>query len=562
VVEPRSLLHDLAGMASEVRIDSPRLAETVAGGPLTSETLTNWQELTDALLATTWQGAQSTAVDTDMRVDVAAHRAVCSALAEIARQRECAYAGRDVVATLSSLSVRIATDETEGRVQVCDFKAIGSRRFDSLILGGFTEAEIPLRAGESPGDNFEIDPLGAREGRHADDVRLEFYSLLTRARGRLYLVRQEADSEGRECRASALWEDVLDVYRLPGAEIVDEDGLPIPCERISRADIEDSAPALTVGARARRRLAPAISVGSPEREMLASAEGLSALSMRTVYSATEIETYLECPYRWFFERVIRPREIDATLGARELGTHTHRILAAFYRRLEMATGHERVSGGWLGQAFEVFDQVAAAENERAMTMLGLSEELAVARAVERARSVVGQDALLLPDFVPREVEMEFGGDATPFVFAGSRFRGRIDRVDTSTASAFVTDYKSSKEVPGIAAFERGARVQAVIYACATQEVLGLPVSGSVYRSLRSGRLRGFWRRDLLDEIPRGMCEADGLDAEEYSTLVARTEERVTEAIEGMRGGRIPRAPVVAGACKHCGLAAFCEGASR
>jgi ATP-dependent exoDNAse (exonuclease V) beta subunit len=420
---------------------------------------------------------------------------------------------------------------------------------------------MPLRAGESPGDDFGVEALGSRTSQHADDMRLEFYSLLTRARNKLYLVRQDADSEGRECRASALWEDALDVYRAPGAELTEADEAPIPCERITRADIEDSAPTLTVGSRERRRLASKMRVSSPERETISTAEAMSTMRLRRTYSATEIETYLECPYRWFFERVVSPREIDTVLDARELGTQAHRILAAFYRRVMSGTGRDRVSSDWLDEALEQFDQVAAVEKERATAALGLSEELAVARAIEWARSVVGQDALLLPDFVVHEVELEFGGDPT-FIFAGSMFRGRIDRVDTGLNSAFVTDYKSAKEVPGLAAFERAAKIQAVIYASATQEVLGLPVSGSVYRSLRSGQLRGFWRRDLLGEMPLGMCEADGLDTQEYSALVERTEERASEAIEGMRRGRIPRTPAVVGACKYCALAAFCEGASR
>jgi hypothetical protein len=157
--------------------------------------------------------------------------------------------------------------------------------------------------------------------------------------------------------------------------------------------------------------------------------------------------------------------------------------------------------------------------------------------------------------------MDFGVDV-PFLFGGSMVRGRIDRVDVSPASLFVTDYKSSKEVPGVSAFERGAKIQAVIYAAAAQHVLDLPVSGSVYRSLRSGKLRGFWRHDLLGEMPQGMCEGDGLDAEGWSALVARTEQRVAEAIDGIRSGRIPRTPAVKGACDYCAIAAFCEGASR
>ena len=78
--------------------------------------------------------------------------------------------------------------------------------------------------------------------------------------------------------------------------------------------------------------------------------------------------------------------------------------------------------------------------------------------------------------------------------------------------------------------------------------------------MRSGKVRGFWRSDLLGRMPPGMCEDDALDAEGFAALVARTGERVGVAIAGMRGGRISRTPVVKNACTHCAISAMCEGA--
>ena len=57
------------------------------------------------------------------------------------------------------------------------------------------------------------------------------------------------------------------------------------------------------------------------------------------------------------------------------------------------------------------------------------------------------------------------------------------------------------------------------------------MSGSVYRSLRSGKLRGFWRRDLLGEMPQGMCADDGI-----GRAGLRRPDR-PDVGEGRRGGR-------------------------
>jgi ATP-dependent helicase/DNAse subunit B len=299
-------------------------------------------------------------------------------------------------------------------------------------------------------------------------------------------------------------------------------------------------------------------LGSPERGAVLGDRGLSALSSARSFSATEIESYLACPYRWFYERVVRPEEIDEALDARGLGTYAHALLAQFYRRLPEELGCDRVTATRLEDALELFGQVAADERPVGAPH-GLSEEMQLANAVAWARSVVGQDAVLLPDFAPDVVEFAFG-DAEPFLFAGDLFRGRIDRIDASPTSVFVMDYKSSRDVTHLRDFEAGGKVQAVIYACAATRALGKPVSGSVYRSMRSGRLGGFWRSDLLDTMPAGMCEDEALDAPGVAELVARTEERVAGAIAGMRGGRVPRTPAIKGACTFCSLSTTCEGA--
>jgi hypothetical protein len=349
----------------------------------------------------------------------------------------------------------------------------------------------------------------------------------------------------------------LDAYRLPGASVVEETSIPLPCIRLARAEIEELAPALTSGRREARERADQLLLAVPERGAIISGAGLSALAGARVFSATEIEAYLACPYKWFYGRVVRPEEIDEVLDARGLGTYAHGLLAEFYRRLPADLGRARVEPEWLGQALELFEQVAAEGGKTGA--VGLSEEMQLAAASGWARNVVGQDATFLPGFAPKLVEFGFG-DEVPFVFADHPFRGRIDRIDTNPGSVFVTDYKSSREVTGLDKLEAEGKVQAVIYACAAENALNRPVCGSAYRSMRSGRLGGFWRHDLLEAMPVGMCEEDALGADDFAMLVARTEERVAEAISGMRSGRVPRVPAIKGACKYCSLSASCEGA--
>jgi ATP-dependent helicase/nuclease subunit B len=534
-------------------------ARRLARQSLTPDSLDAWQEVADMMLVTALAREPDRRVGREAAQDAAAHQAIGRLLAEMGRN---AWEPADLATILTAsagVRVRERGEESPDRVQICDFSRVGARRFDVVILGGLTEREASVAPREGAEEDLRPEQWRQLEGEPADRLRLQFYSLVTRARKKLYLVRQEADSEGRECRASTLWEDVVDAYRPVGSAAHQGDSEPLPCVRMARSDIEALAPSFTVSRREMRAGAGELRLAVVDRGVVSSREGLSALRNASVFSATEIETYLECPHRWFYERVVRPEEIDLVFDARELGNRAHGLLAAFYRRVAQLPDRDRVTAEWLERALEVFEEVVASERALLTASGGLADELDAARAVAWARKVIVQDATLLPGFTPQFVESGFG-DQQPFAFAGHAFRGQIDRIDASPSGLFVMDYKSSREVPGLEKFEADGKVQAVIYAQAAAESLGKPVAGSVYRSIRSGRLRGFWRSDLLGGLPQGMCEDDAIGAGEFESLVARTEERVDGAIAGMRAGHVPRAPVVKGACTYCALATTCEGA--
>jgi hypothetical protein len=516
-----------------------------------------WQNIADGLLASGAGGGRRSGNE-HAQTDGAAYQAVSKALSEMAEVRDVRFGPVEVLRALAGVRVRQGSGEPCGRVQVCDYADIGSRRFDVVVLGGLTESQITTRVRESPEDELGFGSQREALSASGDVARAHFYGLVSRARRRVFLTRQDSDSEGRELQASPLWEDVFDAYRSPGA--TDGRTPTLPVKRIARAEIQRSAPTFTRGRR-QARAAGGIRFSDVARSRLGAADALVGLARQQVYSASQVETYLRCPYRWFYESVVRPEEIDREFDARELGSLAHKLLAEFYRRLADDGTRLRVTQDWRVEALALFDEVAKELTADVAGSGSVSDALAVARATTWGRSVIDQDAGFLPDFVPAQVEMRFGTDE-PFEFAGVPFRGQIDRIDAGPTSAFVTDYKSSPEVPGIARFEREGKVQAVVYALATEAMLGNPVSGSAYRSMTSGRLRGLWRQELLGEMPQGMCEDDGVSEAGFSELVSATEERVASAVEGMRAGRIEAVPLVKGACSRCSIGAVCKGAQR
>jgi len=557
VSQPRAIARSLKGLSPSAS-EAVDAALVATSKPLTQESLPAWQLVADTLLRAGAEGRRGGDRDGPLE-DAAAYQAVSVALSEMARM-PVALRPADAVQALRDVAVRVDSRETPGKVQVCDLGAVGARRFDVVIVGGLTDIEFSTTDRDSVEDEWGSALDSAERASAGDLARLRFYSLTARARDRLVLVRQEGDSDDREYRPSAVWDDVLEAYRSE-RDTAEDLRSALPAVRMSGSHIETFAPQQTRGRARARESATTLRFREADRSQIASAAGLSAIGAQRTYSATEVETYLQCPYRWFHERIVRPQDIDSEFDAREQGKRAHRLLAAFYEHLAAEGPRERVTPDWLEVALELFAEVARIESLRMPQPHALAERLAAARAYFWARSVIEADATFLPEHVPRYSEISFG-EERPFRFAGVIFRGRIDRIDAGPRSVFVTDYKSAREVVGLSGFDGGGRVQPVIYAAAAEVLLGAPVAGSAYRSLRSGKVRGFWRRDLFEKVPQEMYLGDALDEQGFGDLIARTSERVIAATDAMKAGRIEPKPASRETCSHCGLSAVCGGSRR
>lgn len=433
-----------------------------------------------------------------------------------------------------------------------------------MILGGLTAAEMPTSNPDSLADALRAIFAPEIACRGEEHARFAFYQAISRARNHLVLVRRDSDDRGTPLRPSVLWEEVVDAYRTPG-ESVDEWPAAGPLGLRMGADaIATTAPVFTQGRRELRQQAAngSCALAGPKRGELTHESVLDHLSRSEAFSATEIEAYLQCPYRWFYERVVRPEEIDVEVDARAIGTIAHDLLRAFYDALPTELGAPRVTPENASEASALLGRVVA-QTDPGITADGLAEELNLARAVRWVEAAVADDAYFLPGFVPTDQEFSFGGRGeTAVSLGGVGFRGRIDRIDRSPAAVFVTDYKSSRQVSGYARFADEARIQAVVYALVAGETFGLPVAGSVYRSLRSRQMRGFWRPDLVGgELAFGH-EDDAMGEAVFDELVGQTAERIESAVMGIRAGRVPREPSDKSACTFCVLRPQCEGAVR
>jgi hypothetical protein len=543
--EGRRLLDDAA---SRVTGTGPaiRHAREVCGERLTPENVKKWQELMDALLlaAESRHGLVGKAGE----MDCAVHREVLRTLSALAEGIRGGVGAEEVREAVSGVTVSPVGDRRDDEVLLTEVHRVRSRRFDALILGGLTAVEFSSEHPRTVSAEL-LERIGAASGsdERASD-RLNFYTVVTRPRRRLVLLRQATDMAGEGLRPSVFWDEVLDLYRtaVPGDEDEHPCGVPLVSRPLS--SLAESSVCYTPGRRAERRTGRR-PMSRPAPGILSSREVLDALRMRDEFSVSELEQYAVCPYRWFLDRAVRPRELDTAFEAREAGSMAHEALATFYERWGGPDAGRRVEPDNLPEALRTVGEVLDAALESAPATIGLAEELAAARVRRWVAGVIEDDAYLLPGYTPVSHELAFGcAEGRPFELGGVTLRGRIDRVDACDRGLIVTDYKSAGSVPGHASFAGRGVIQLPVYLAAAASLLGGEAHGAIYRSLSSRKARGFWRADRLSLLECG-ARTDAVDADALRSILAQAEERVVAAAEGIRAGHI--API-SGGCSACG----------
>lgn len=536
-----------------------KLAEEVAERPVTLKTAEIWQKLAGLLLKNAIASGHD---ELQTLVDAAAHRAVLDLVFELAGAREEGVSFDELKEGLRNARVVTGRETGDSEVLVTEVERIRGRRFDTVIIGGLTAAEFSSERARSLADVL-AEALGQTPTvESALRERALFHTVVTRARKRLVLVRQVYDAKGDPIRQSAFIDEVLDVFR---SQEQAAEGLPprgftedaLDHQSGSRAHL----PALTEGRRAERDRRASANIAAAARGALSDTAALEDLAQEREYSVSEIETYLACPYKWFFDRVISPRETDAAFDAREKGSLAHSILAAFYAAWNEG-GARRVDAERLDEALALLEEIEFTMAETARRgVRGLEEELALAQAAHWARDIVRRDPEYLPGFVPLHHEFRFGEDADrPVLMGGIPLRGSIDRIDVSRAGVIVTDYKSSSTLSGAKAFAGNGIVQAPVYLAVAAAELRVPPLGCGYRSFKSHTVRGAWLGGAFDDC--SWASVDALDEAGLRGVVQDAIERMTVAVEGIRSGDIAPRPLSRARCKSCAAATFCGGGGR
>ncbi len=542
-----------------------RLAARATRGSMDASAALQLSEAVGTLLVAGYgRGGKAEAIVAE---DAAAHAAIQRLLTQVASVDDPSIQLQDVIDVLRRSVVTMNTAGRGGGVEVTAVDRVRGRRYDTVIIGGLNTDEFPAAPSETmlPGSAVAavLEEFGGR-GEHPKGVEHEqllFYMALTRAERRIVLSTRTADSDGDPAGVSHLFETVADFCR------VEPDDIRPPAEeralsqtpRLSamatpRERLRAEAQGRSGGARARAALWRSQSRVSAIREQ----SSLERLAAAAAYSPSALETYLECPYLWFYSRAIGAQTLESEFDAREQGTLAHEILSQTYSRL-LATGVGRVSPETLRQAHDAAEMVwdeLGGDAQGPTKVVERSERRATLVWVKR---ILEDDATFALGFKPTHMEWAFGmAGEEPVDIGGLALRGRIDRVDTDDANrAIVVDYKRTSG-PSADNILKNRKIQVPLYLEAARIGLKVnPVAG-IYRGLRKRSDRGL----ILSEAEVTGCFT-GTDLKtkaEYDAIVAGALELARGAVAGMRAGRIEQEPHDPASCVKCRARAVCGGA--
>ena len=442
----------------------------------------------------------------------------------------------------------VPTPSAEDGVHLLDDQAARYGEFDDVSIVGVIDADWP----ERPRRNVFYPPsllksLGwpsERDRRAAADAR--FVDLLGSAKRRTQVFTFTLDEDAIVSRSMQLDEiprarlSTIERSAADAARIFADETLgmePIELERL-----DDDARAW-----ADLRLGRSPAAAPEFHGTLGKTRGAPA---RT-WSVSALETYLDCPFKFFAQHVLALEEEpddEEVMDPRRQGQFVHAVFEQFFDSWQRA-GHRGVTRANLDLAREMFAEVV----DRALEQLPAAEAglertrlLGSSAAAGLGEAVFRMEAERPVGVVERLLERRLEGDFTITTASGERsvsLRGKADRVDLLEDGTFrLIDYKLGWPP------NRTRALQLPIYSiCAEQRLAShrgrnWVLGEAVYLAFKGPRR----------VVPLFASSAD------RSKVLADAQQRLGDTLDAIAAGEFPPRPDDVWRCETCNFASVCR----
>ena len=269
------------------------------------------------------------------------------------------------------------------------------------------------------------------------------------------------------------------------------------------------------------------------------------------WSVSAIETYLDCPFKFFAQHVLKLEEEpedEEVMDPRRQGRFVHDVFERFFAAWQKA-GYRAVTPANLDAARDMFTAVV----DRALEQLPIAEAglertrlLGSPAAAGLGEAVLRMEAERPLAVVERLLEHKLTGDFTFATADGSRtiaLRGKADRLDLLEDGTFrLIDYKLGWPP------QRGRAMQLPIYSlCAEQRLAGhhgrnWQLSEAAYLAFKGPKR----------VVPLFSTPAD------RAKVLGEAQQRLADTVDAIERGEFPPTPDDVWRCETCSFASVCR----
>jgi ATP-dependent helicase/nuclease subunit B len=476
----------------------------------------------------------------------------------------------------------------KNRVQIYDVVMALPKEYKVVFMAGLLEKVFPQNVVEDPLFKDQERRLINREataleerGARLSGERNFFYMGITRAKEKLYFSYPLYDVDGRPALPSFFVEEVKKCFPKDAIPVFRKnlnDLLPSPEEWMTEDEItqglserwpgiSEELPELAREWQKREDFGRALEAAS-KTEPAAGFTDPAILKIfqdiRGPFSATKLETFATCAFKYFASRMLHLNESPEGRQALEMGNILHKALDEFYKGLSV---EDRQSGKFWEDTQAALDRLCE-KLESLMAESSLAGQPLYRQKIyaDSMRGILALFARQEKEFLksralaPSYFEWEFGkGQALEVAGPDGPIliEGKIDRIDLTPdgAKALVIDYKRSRRPQTIREkWKKGLEFQIPIYLLAVRKILGLDVLGGELRFLRDSGREGLYleeARGLLGLGPRAaVCKK-----EEFEEILAQVEKRIAQVLARLRDADIS---VQSKTCDHCQFGPVCR----
>lgn len=474
----------------------------------------------------------------------------------------------EIAETLRSGAIMTWAIPTQGTVRIASPYSLRAKRFGHLFVVSLQESSLTGADRSGPFLNSDIrKTIGLAEFVDPELQELYlFYSCLSVPTDGLWLSSRVADESGKAEHPSPL---VADVERLfPEGSLrrhgrsAEQIVFPVP-EAPSRGELvrslaaePDPIAALQDGdlnpeevdAEAlESRLSRAASTDQETRTLksLRNEQSLKALSEDLVFSATSLETFRTCQYKWFIERALKPQRFGPEPEAMARGSLMHAVLKEIFDDGDGKLPNARTVKDWEAKVEPAVERLAKHED------FGLGSDSAPHKivrykAVEAIVAYLKREAERDSAFTPFETEAKFGLGDDPVDMGGWSLRGSIDRIDTAGRQAVIFDYKTGPSgVLTRSEITKQKKLQLQLYMAALEKQWPLTPVAALYVPIYAGpkmRPRGFIDSEAKNDLKDLACYPSDHTGE-FRAAIDDALADATAAVEEIRCGEIDHDPL-------------------